>query len=390
MDRNQTPVDSTLRKVVVIFRLLGWGWMALVATLVLARGDFDREEFVWASLGVATVWTVATVVMARSHERIRSAAFVISDALVALSVGLASTAAGSSELFHGGFPMSLVLVAAYRGGLRLALSAAVLLAVEQLFVRVDLGKDPPGVAFVVVFPVFATIAGWTFDALREQYRRRAEAEARLAETEADRARFEERAAIAVRLHDSVLQTLHAIQAKPEDTDRVRYLARRQERELRRTIDEYLSPFAESLRVALLAARDDVEELHPVVINAVIRHDGSMTPELETIVEAAREAMINAARHSGADAIDLYSAAAGGWVEVSVRDRGVGFPPGETVGGDGLGMARSLISRVESAGGSVEIISSPETGTEVRIGIPMGESPPQPPDQVSSGLTKPES
>ena len=56
---------------------------------------------------------------------------------------------------------------------------------------------------------------------------------RLAAERTERIRLEERAEVAARIHDSVLQTLALVQRHSGDAARVSALARRQERELRR-------------------------------------------------------------------------------------------------------------------------------------------------------------
>src|SRR5918911_3789032 len=80
---------------------------------------------------------------------------------------------------------------------------------------------------------------------------------------AARIRTEERADVATRVHDSVLQTLALIQRHAEEPRRVASLARRQERELRGWLyaDRPLGDDGSSLVPALSSAAADVEELH---------------------------------------------------------------------------------------------------------------------------------
>ena len=217
----------------------------------------------------------------------------------------------------------------------------------------------------MTFIVFATVAGWAFSALRVADRERLEARERLAAEQRDRARFEERAELANRLHDSVLQTLIAIRRDAEDGRQVRYLARRQERELRETIDEYRSPEEHSLRAALLHQCGEIEDMYKVEVDAVIRGDAGIDRGLEVVAAAVREPLANAAKHSGEVSIDLYGDLGPGCVEIFVRDRGVGFDVDDHTFG---GLHHSLVRRVESAGGLVEIRSKAGKGTEVAIRI----------------------
>jgi signal transduction histidine kinase len=153
-----------------------------------------------------------------------------------------------------------------------------------------------------------------------------------------------------------------------DAGEVRYLARVQERELRRTINEYRSPHRDSFRARLLDARAAVEDEYRVEIEQVIRDDIEMTPRLFLIVAAAREAMANAARHSGTKEMDLYAEIRNDGVQVNVRDRGRGFDAAAVATG---GIAHSIVRRIEDAGGIANIRSAPGFGTDVSLFMPSG-------------------
>jgi signal transduction histidine kinase len=180
-------------------------------------------------------------------------------------------------------------------------------------------------------------------------------------------RLEERSGIARRLHDSVLQTLKLISDTAEDPAEVRYLARVQERDLRRTINEYQSPYQDSFRARLLDLRANAEDRFRVEIEQVIRDDAEMDGALRAVVAATEEALNNAALHSGVLQIDLFSEIRQGVAQVNVRDRGVGFDP-ETVERGGL--VDSILGRVEAAGGQAEVRSAPGKGTEIVIRVPL--------------------
>ncbi len=173
-----------------------------------------------------------------------------------------------------------------------------------------------------------------------------------------------RADMAAHLHDSVLQTLALIQRQASDPKAVAALARRQERELRswlygESVDET------TLKAALAAAAADVEDVHGVPVELVSVGDVPLDAELGALVRAAREAMVNAAKHSGADKIDVYAEAEDGLVEVFVRDRGVGFDQAD-VPADRMGVRGSIVERLQRSGGSATIRSAPGEGTEVKL------------------------
>jgi signal transduction histidine kinase len=191
---------------------------------------------------------------------------------------------------------------------------------------------------------------------------------RLTSERSERIRLAERAEIAARIHDSVLQTLALVQRDADDPARVRALARRQERELRRWL--YGSGFgdATTLADALSDAAADVEEAHGVQVELAASGDASYDDTLSPLVLAAREAMTNAAKHSGAQEISVYTDVDPERVVVYVRDRGAGFERAE-VAPDRRGLAESIEARMQRAGGSATIASSPGEGTEVELTMP---------------------
>lgn len=173
-----------------------------------------------------------------------------------------------------------------------------------------------------------------------------------------------RADMAAHLHDSVLQTLALIQRQAGDPKAVATLARRQERELRAWLYGE-EPDETTLKAALVAAAADVEDVHGVPVELVTVGDSPLDVELAALVRAAREAMVNAAKHSGADKVDVYAEVEDDRVEVFVRDRGRGFDPG-AVGPDRMGVRGSIVERLRRAGGNATIRSAPEEGTEVKL------------------------
>lgn len=186
----------------------------------------------------------------------------------------------------------------------------------------------------------------------------------LADSRAEQAREAERADIAAHLHDSVLQTLALIQRQAGDPKAVASLARRQERELRAWLYGE-QPGPETFRAALVEAGAEIEDERGVPIEVVCVGDAENTPGLEATLRAAREAMMNASKHSGADKIDVYAEVGPETVEVFVRDRGRGFDP-EQIGEDRMGVKRSIVERMERYGGRAVIRTAPGEGTEVRL------------------------
>jgi signal transduction histidine kinase len=348
---------------VVVFRFLGWIWMMLLVIVTLLNDPPPRLGIVYGAVVLATVWTALTWYMARRHpEKLAGAVWFFFDSIAMLAVGAASVASGASELFHGGLPLSYVFVGAMWGGLPGSLIAAVLLAIEQFAVHVMADLGAVRAAGSIIFFIVASIVGWTYDRLRDYDLARQSAEAKLAEERAALAAHEARVDLVRRLHDSVLQTLHAIRIGADDPAQSRYLARRQERELRRNIEEWRSPFQRSFRAALLAVRDDIEDIHRVEIEAVIRDDAELSPSLEAGIGAAREAMANAAKHAGARRVSVFSEVRDGQAMIHVRDDGRGFRSEE----DRAAVLKRLTSRVEAAGGIITIETNENEGADIGI------------------------
>ncbi len=238
----------------------------------------------------------------------------------------------------------------------------------------------------------------------------------------ERIRSEERAEIAAHLHDSVLQTLALIQRHTESGDdgspavrEVRRLARRQERELREWLygerehpagpDEAVEDPATTrcFGAALRAAAGEVEDAFAVTVAPVVVGDAAHDARTAALVAAAREAMVNAAKHAGVDEISVYAEVEGpgtgdaterssttgtadgdgaaGTLAVFVRDRGCGFDP-DAVPTDRHGLADSIRARVERQGGTVRVRTAPGEGTEVGLTLPRAAAVPETPDRTS--------
>jgi signal transduction histidine kinase len=193
-----------------------------------------------------------------------------------------------------------------------------------------------------------------------------------------RVRAEERAEMAARVHDSVLQTLALIQRSADQPQQVTQLARAQERELRSWLFGGVTPGSvrgsgPDLAVTTLAAgirliQQEVEARHGVTVEAVTVGDCELDDRLDALLAAAREATVNAAKWSGAAVVAVFAEVEPGEVSLFVRDRGCGFDPG-AVPGDRKGLAESIQARMARRGGSAVVRSAPGEGTEVSLRMP---------------------
>jgi signal transduction histidine kinase len=190
-----------------------------------------------------------------------------------------------------------------------------------------------------------------------------------------RVRAEERADIAARVHDSVLQTLALIQRRADDPQRVVWLARMQERELRSWLFEGRSP--DEADVTTLAAgirqlQEDVESRYGIPVEAVTVGDCELDENLNALLAAAREATVNAAKWSGASVISLFAEVEPDSVSIVVRDRGKGFDP-SAVPEDRKGLAESVHGRMTRRGGTASVTSAEGEGTKVSLKMPVDRS-----------------
>lgn len=177
-----------------------------------------------------------------------------------------------------------------------------------------------------------------------------------------RIREEHRAEMAAHLHDSVLQTLALIQNRSGASSEVARLARAQERELRAWLYDGDQPADSDLPTDLRDFGGALELDYPVRVEVVSAGMSSERASGE-IAAAAREAMLNAARHAGGD-VSVFIEGRPSGVDVFIRDRGEGFDV-DAVRGDRLGVRESIIGRMRRAGGSATVTSS-EAGTEVHL------------------------
>ncbi|MGW3205897.1 ATP-binding protein [Streptomyces sp. NPDC001135] len=200
----------------------------------------------------------------------------------------------------------------------------------------------------------------------------------LSEERLMRIRAQERAEVAAHVHDSVLHTLTLIQRNADNANEVRRLARAQERDLRTWLykpegtgkDEADEPDTVAEAVRRNAA--EVEDKHGVPIEVVIVGDCPLDERTGAQMQAAREAMVNAAKYGGeGGAVQVYAEVEGRTVFVSVRDRGPGFDP-DSIPADRMGVRESIIGRMERYGGTARLRSVPDGGTEVELEMERAE------------------
>jgi signal transduction histidine kinase len=297
---------------------------------------------------------------------------VVGVALLGLAAVLALWGLGVGDLIvwavlivAGGVLFALRRSPATPGTSAVRAAAATVLVVAGALLVVDSSDEgrrgalvaPAGLALALVL----VVGPWVWRMARERDAERLE-----------RIRAQERADLAARVHDSVLQTLALVQREAGDPKRVAALARRQERELRGWLYGDRGQEGNMLGRALEDALADVEELHGVRVELVQIGDCPLDERLRSVVLAAREAVANAAVHAGVSEVSVYAEVVDGDVTVFVRDRGQGFERA-TVPEDRRGIADSIEARMVRHGGTAVVRSTVGEGTEVELRMPP-ESP----------------
>jgi signal transduction histidine kinase/phage shock protein PspC (stress-responsive transcriptional regulator) len=317
------------------------GMIVLGCLLLLRNADLVvPDQLLWplalAGAGAAVVWT-------RSSDR-----------------GARRRAAGRSpgRPAHGsGRPLPLV---------RLAVGVVLVLAGGTVFLggsQAAVGVVEILVAMMVAMVGLALLLGpWMWHLASD-----------LSVEKRERIRQEERADIAAHLHDSVLQTLALIQRNADNPRQVSALARRQERELRSWLygDPSRRQNPTTLMGAMEAMVEEVESLHGAEVELItVGDDCPLYDRPDALVKATREAVVNAAKHSGADEVSVYVETETDRLIVFVRDRGKGFDP-DGVPADRRGISQSITRRLERQGGRAVIWSAVGEGTEVQLEVPRG-------------------
>ncbi|HXT46418.1 MAG TPA: PspC domain-containing protein [Pseudonocardiaceae bacterium] len=334
--RTRRPSTARDRQQAVGLVVLGAGLALAGAALGTAWAGWVTGPLGVALVGAGVVWREAD---ASQRTRWRSGAGAVSGVLLGGRMALLRVLAGAA-LVTSGIAVFL-LNQGNLGQARFALLAAAATLV--------------GVAVLTV--------PWWLRLMRA-----------LGEERRARIRTEERAEIAAHLHDSVLQTLALIQQQSDSAREVRRLARGQERELRSWLygpQGYGQPRTNgalpAFAATLHAAAGEVEDTYAVSMHVVVVGDCALEQPLPALVQASREAMVNAAKHAGVAEVSVYAEVEPGQVHVFIRDRGVGFDPA-AIAADRHGLADSIRGRMQRHGGTVTLRTAPGEGTEVQLAI----------------------
>ncbi|WP_236542994.1 sensor histidine kinase [Spiractinospora alimapuensis] len=360
---------------------------AMAVLLLLSNGRLDLTVLLlaiaYALLTALVAWQWQVVAPQIQHHPV----LVTSDIACAFFI---LTVAGPA----GPFFFATVLTSAV-AGIIFAVRGVLLVAAFQVFCYLG-ALTAPGAALgfqeVVIHPLMYVGAGYVGLRLSRIFARLAAEQAGRRDAERAAAAAEERARLARDMHDSVAKTLRgtalAAQALPIWLARDPQRARETALEVARAAD-----------TAAMEARQLLEGLRsesPVRFADAVRDTAQRWSRetgipVETAIEAEdadpggiaryealailREALTNVERHAAAAQVRIALRGDDGHAELSVTDDGRGFgfthPPAGHYG------IRGMRERAEHAGAALTIDSSPNSGTVVRLRIPLMllEAPP---------------
>jgi two-component system, NarL family, sensor kinase len=373
-------------------RVVAWLRLPAIALLALSQGlehPNPEEAGFLVMLAIYSAWSAA--VLAWVHLRAFGPRLAIAATgvdIVALSVLAVLSGGGFSHARLGFFIVPVTVAFRFRpsvtGAVALATTAAYVVQAAAHPAR----SGPEAARFIGTQAGFLLWVGLACTALSMLLARRTSAVVRLAEgrtrllTDALSAEQRERKALAEALHDHAIQNvLSARHEIDEAQDTLPHPAlQRADTALADTVDQLRSAVFE-LHPYVLEQAGLAAAVRSVAKQAASRAGLSLRLELDDLghhpneqllFSAARELLANVVEHARARELRVRLAAGvNGAVVLAVEDDGAGFPPGrlaERLATGHVGLASQRV-RIEAAGGSMAVSSSPGEGTRVEIVLP---------------------
>jgi PAS domain S-box-containing protein len=201
----------------------------------------------------------------------------------------------------------------------------------------------------------------------------------------ERAALDERQRLARELHDSVSQALYGISLGAHTALTVLDTDREKAREALSFTLSLVSTGLTEMRALIFELRPEALETDGLVAalnrksaELRARHDIEIALELhdepslplaakEALYRIAQEAMQNAVKHARCDRLDVRLDCEPDGCCLEVCDNGIGFDPHAAYPGH-LGL-RSMRERAANVGGTLDISSLPDSGTQIRAFVP---------------------
>jgi signal transduction histidine kinase len=144
----------------------------------------------------------------------------------------------------------------------------------------------------------------------------------------------------------------------------------------RTISRNLHPVLLDKFGITTTLKDTVERIAAMsteifVSSEITEIDGLLSPKAEVqIYRTVQEALSNIIKHAGATAAKVSVGHNDKFIKILVQDNGKGFDYEQAVvRSRSLGL-RTMLERITSAGGKLTVRSTPGSGTDIRVKIPL--------------------
>jgi len=356
-----------------VFRLLSC--IYALGFQIAINPALDRPVIGWALFAVLIAWSVACAVAYLQGfgrrpswvlaEIVVVAALILSTELIASDQWAFDNQSWPTTLWATNATISAAIVSGPIVGMLAGVVVMVASTVVKGFFNFDLGRN----ATIVIELAVGLAVG-----MAAQTARRAHAEleqaARLA------ASHQERERLSRQVHDGAIQVLALVSRRGREiggeTAELAELAGEQERALRRLvssteIEPALGTTADIGAMLRQRASDRVSvslPADPVLLDADVAKE---------LYAAAANALDNVAAHAGPEAhAYVLVEDLGDSVTVSIRDDGIGIPDGrlvDAVGEGRIGVAKSIVGRMNWLGGSAKLNTGPGSGTEWELTLP---------------------
>lgn len=331
----------------------------LLPWLALGGGGFKIDPRVLAVMGGHICYSIFVYwSFARGLVSSRRLANVTSWADVAFGAVIVVFTEGTSSPFWAYFVFAVIAAGAHGGFRR---SIAVTTASVAIYLSLILIAWSGDANVYIVRPVYLAVVGYLTAYLGHQ-RLILQDEVHRLESARERNR------IARALHDGCVQTVGGVALTLESCKHLVRSGRTAEAETR------ISELQASMDREYDELRSYVRELAEVDTS-----EGAVEPSVETRVEVqaefggspalvenvlsiVREAVANVRRHAGAHQAAVSVRRAGGQVVIAVDDDGVGFA-------DPARLPWSMASRVNEAGGHIEVAHDERPGAHLRLAVP---------------------
>ena len=358
-----------------VFRLLSC--IYALGFQIAINDDLDRPAVGWALFAVLIGWSVACAAAYLQGYGRRPAwvvaelvvvvALVLSTEFVASDQWVAANQSWPTTLWATNATISAAILLGPIYGMAAGLVVMAASAASKGYFSIDVGRN----ATIVIELAVGLAIGMAAQTARRAHTELQDA-ARLA------ASLEERERLSREVHDGAIQVLALVARRGREiggaTAELAELAGEQERALRRLVSVGSSGLpavasASTDLVALLRARasDRVSVSLPAT---PVPLDAAVATEVDA---AVANALDNVVAHAGADArAFVLLEDLGDSVVVSIRDDGSGIPVGrldQAVAEGRVGVANSIVGRMNWLGGSARLNTGPGAGTEWELTVP---------------------